>query len=121
MLGQSTFVTCALSWDEHAHEPEQFLNRAVDPRFVQAVRKPIDRKARLAVIETADDGVHSSKDAETDLGVHIAVEILDVDIGIQFLDAPRSDLGFLLAIIVLAKQDRATEIRRLDGVKVDDE
>src|SRR5581483_23572 len=64
LLGERAFVTRALPWHKDAYKPEQFLNRSVNPGFVDPIAETVDGQAGLTIIETSDHNIHAPENAQ---------------------------------------------------------
>ena len=117
LLGQGAFVTGALSGDEDTRQAEPLLDGAVDPRLAHPVAEAVDRQPRLAVVEAADDDIHAPHHTQAELRRDVAMQILDVDVGVEGLGARRHDFGFGAAGVLFAEEDRTAEVGRFDVSK----
>src|SRR5262245_12162322 len=105
-LRHRAFVTRSIARGyEYAGNALNLFDRAINPRPVHAKALAIDRKARLAIVESADHHVGPAKNAGAKIMDDVTVEIANVDLRINFLRGSRGDLGLGFSGIRLAIKD----------------
>src|SRR5574337_2016033 len=110
LLGEGTFEARPLPWDEHSHQPQQLLNRAIDPGLVHPVAVSIDSQPCFAVVEAADDRIHPSNDSQSKLCSDVAVQVLNANFRIECLRSRGYYVSFVTAVVAFAKQDGSAQV-----------
>ena len=120
-LGEEAAVARPIVRLEDRHLAVEAVDRAVDDRDVVPDRRVVEEVPGREVVGTVDDHVPAVPEDPVDvLGVETLLIRDDVDVGVDALERLLRGEHLRLAERCRRVDDLALEVRRVDGVRVDD-